>query len=239
MGDSVVWKRIFRFVLRPTMRVWAAQRSTTLKTVPRPLDAPHAESAGESPARILLLGGGLALGLGVLSHDLALPGQIARMIALATGRGAEVDVRVAYHASELLDLAKSVDLARYDGVVVTADVDDLIALTPPEKWQASMVALIAEVFARVGPDVRLVLANVQPIGSMETYDSLLGNLMFRHARITDSLSRSLAASHPRVHFVPTEEPTIVVEGRFRTADQYRRWAEPIVEALAIAPLGSP
>jgi hypothetical protein len=233
MGDSAVWKRIIRFIMRPAMRLWAAQRSATLNTVPRPLDEPSAVAAGESPARILLVGGGLALGLGVLSHDLALPGQMARMIALQTGRGAEVDLKVAYHASELADIARSLDLARYDGVVVTADVGDLVALTPPPKWEASMTTLIDEVIARSRPDVRIVLATVQPVHSMETYDSLLGNFMYRHSRITDNLSRGLAAKYPRVAFIPTEEPTIVVQGRYRTADQYRRWAEPIVAALEI------
>ncbi|CAN5268751.1 hypothetical protein BH09ACT1_BH09ACT1_12170 [soil metagenome] len=238
MGDSAVWKRLVRFMLRPAMRLWAAQRLATLNTVPRPLDEPNAVAAGESPARILLLGGGLALGLGVLSNDLALPGQMARMIALQTGRGAEVDLRVAHHASELASIARSLDLEGFDGVVVTADVGDLVALTPPPKWEASMTALIDEVLARVRPDVRIVLATVQPIHSQETYDSLLGNLMHRHSRITDSLGRGLADKYPRVVFIPTEEPTIVVEGRYRTADQYRLWAEPIVAALEIAALGA-
>lgn len=236
-GDEALWKSTFRFLLRPAMRLWAAQRLATLNTVPRPLDEPNAVAAGESPARILLLGGGLALGLGVLSNDLALPGQMARMIALQTGRGAEVDLRVAFHVSELVGIARSVDLGSYDGVVVTADVGDLVALTPPPKWEAAMAALINEVMARARPDVRIVLANVQPIRSMETYDSMLGTLMFRHSRITDSLTRELAATNPRVAFIPTCAPTIVVEGRYRTADQYRLWAEPIVAALEITALG--
>ena len=64
----------------------------SVEPLPRPTDATIAHASGNNPDRMLLLGSGPAMGYGVLSHDLALPGQLARQISAASGRGVTVDV---------------------------------------------------------------------------------------------------------------------------------------------------
>lgn len=79
-------------LLRPVMRVWAASLERDFQGAPRPHDIPQAHSAGIDSDRILLVGCGPAVGWGVVSHDLALPGSLARELSGLTGRGVDVDV---------------------------------------------------------------------------------------------------------------------------------------------------
>ena len=58
----------------------------------RPADSPQAFVAGRSSLRVLLAGSGPVVGWGVGSHDLGLPGAVARAVAATTGRGVGGDV---------------------------------------------------------------------------------------------------------------------------------------------------
>jgi hypothetical protein len=58
----------------------------------RPLDGRQGSVAGRRPLRVLLIGSGPVVGWGVGSHDLALPGAVARSLAAAPHRGAGVEV---------------------------------------------------------------------------------------------------------------------------------------------------
>ena len=80
---------IVELALRPLMRSWVRQVFRNLADVPRPLDDPRAHASGVDSDRILLFGGGAAVGWGVLSHNLALPGSLARALSDLTGRGAD------------------------------------------------------------------------------------------------------------------------------------------------------
>ena len=78
--------------LAPTMRAWALAAERESTNIPMPTDAPQAHAAGVDSDRILIFDSGPAVGRGVMSHDLALPGAPARAVSARTGRGVDVDL---------------------------------------------------------------------------------------------------------------------------------------------------
>ncbi|TFC85081.1 hypothetical protein E3T28_04230 [Cryobacterium sinapicolor] len=68
-------RELIRWALAPGTRTWAAASERGFGDVFMPTDAPQAHSAGVESDRILILGSGLAVGRGVVSHNLALPGS--------------------------------------------------------------------------------------------------------------------------------------------------------------------
>lgn len=57
----------------------------------QPLDPARGHASGPAPYRVLLVGGDAVVGRGVLTHDLALSGALARGIGRLVGHGVDVD----------------------------------------------------------------------------------------------------------------------------------------------------
>jgi hypothetical protein len=91
-SQGVTVPQVIRWVLVPLMRAWSAATNRDYDGIPRPTDATQTHSFGTDSDRILVFGSGPAVGWGVLSHDVALPGSLARALSARTGRGADVDV---------------------------------------------------------------------------------------------------------------------------------------------------
>jgi hypothetical protein len=88
-----------------------------------PRDMPRAHASGHAPFRLLVAGGRAVEGHGVLSHDLALAGNLARGVSERTTHGADVDLVVGRRVgpAEAALLLRDRDLARLDGLVVVLD----------------------------------------------------------------------------------------------------------------------
>ena len=65
-------------LIAPLVDRWLATSSQSWRTLPVPSGPPVAHTDGPDPDRVLLLGAGISMGYGMKSHDLALPGQLAR-----------------------------------------------------------------------------------------------------------------------------------------------------------------
>ena len=101
-------------------RLWSLRMRASLAAVEKPTDIPRVHASGPDPDRILLFGSDIFVGRGVLSHEVAFPGDLARAIARETGRG--VDVVIEAHSSltieEAVAEARMLELDRYDAVMV-------------------------------------------------------------------------------------------------------------------------
>lgn len=103
----------------------------------RPLGPARAVADGPQPRRILLIGGGATVGRGFPSHDLALPGSLARALRARTGRGAVVDIIAdpGLTVAGLVGVLGGVELDLYDAVVTTVgDIDALRGIAPRD-WR--------------------------------------------------------------------------------------------------------
>lgn len=218
--------------LTPLMRLWHAEMKTTLAGVPRPFDDPHASAPGRNSDRILLFGAGLSVGWGVITHDLALPGFLARTLSSATGRGTDVyavvdpDIQLAGALRQL----NAMPLWRYDAIVIVLGVNEALSLTPVKKWRARLSELVTALTTSLG--IPIVIAGIQTIPSIPVYNSALGRVAGAHAVALNVASDQICAAIPLGLFVPLTDIDFPTPGRHRSPDTYAEAARLLAAAMA-------
>lgn len=224
------------FVMRPLMRAWHRDVLDALSSAPRAHGVPQAHASGLDPDRILLFGNGLASGWGVASHELALPGEIARSLSTITGRGADVDVSV-YMALKIVGATKVLEgreFSGYDAIVVIIGANDALSLTPRAQWRASMLALIETFLARVSASARIFVVEQTPFRAVPPLDNLFGRIANSHAIVLDDITRELCDAYSRVDYVKLPPSTAPATERLATPARYKFWGRFL--ALQLAPL---
>jgi lysophospholipase L1-like esterase len=226
---------VSRWVCALALRAWVASKSGEVDRLPRPRDAPESHSAGVDSDRVLIFGGGPAVGWGVLSHEVALPGALGRALSRRTGRGADVYVvavprlKVCTALDELKRIKK---LYQYDAVIITLGVNDAGALTSLAYWERDLTNTLRTIGQRTSLDARIFVAGVHPIRSIPIYDSPLGSVADAHAHKMNTISAQVCSQLPRVTYVPLSAPEPSSPLRFRDAMSYRHWAEELADRTA-------
>lgn len=226
-------REVLRWTLVPVMRAWTATLDRKFRGIPLPTDAPQAHSPGLDSDRILIVGGGPAVGWGVLSHTLALPGALARALTARTGRGADVDViarssMTARSAPGHIDFA---NLWRYDAVLLTLGIGDAGRLTSTRAWQRDLASLVEQIQHASSLGTEVFLAGIVPLASLPVFRSPCGALAGAQAHELNRVSQALCAGVDRLSFVPLPSTTVSTSGRFRSARDYDVWADVLAERL--------
>lgn len=217
---------LIRRSLAPTMRAWAAAAERESTDIPTPTDAPQAHAAGIDSDRILVFGSGPAVGRGVMSHDLALPGALARAVSARTGRGVDVDVVARSRMTSVTALTDlgNLRLTRFDAIVVTLGVNESVTLASERVWRLELDRLLRQLVRSSSGSTRVFVAGVQPIRSIPLFDSPLGDLADAHARRLNRATSAICADIPRADFVPLEGAPLPASGRYRSPEVYSHWA---------------
>jgi len=235
---ATIWNLIDP-LLKPFARLWWAYTKVDWDKIPRPSDSPVVTIPGPDAARILLVGNGPAMGYGVTSHTLALPGQLARLVSEATGRG----VRARVIADETLTVHNveerfAANAEPCDLVVVMLGGPDTARLTSARAWRRGLNGLVHGIELTAPDDVRVLLVAIPPISSMPLIRGLAGLAAIRHAELLNRVAESVASRHRDVDFVPFVPPLERDPDRYRSARTYREWAQLILPA-AVRALASP
>ena len=180
-----------------------------LLTTPRPDDAPSAHAPGTDPDRVLVFGNGPAVGWGVRSHDLALPGHLARRLSALTGRGADVDALADPHVTVATahELAASRPLRGYDAVVVVLGMSDALQLLPGHRWSSHLCALLSQLEQATDPSCHLLVVGIQPPSSVQKFGAARGGAADQQAGVLNRLSADLCAGRERLHFLLPPVPS--------------------------------
>jgi len=228
----MLW-HVLRCLLRPFMRVLLMRLTQSVALLPRPLDTPHAHASGADPDRILLYGSGPAVGYGVLSHDLALPGQLARHISAATGRGVDVDVVADTDVvmETALEPLKAMELWRYDSIVLSIGANNSLLLTPLAVWRRALLAILEYLDENVASGTGIYIIAVPPISSIDVFAGTAGWLAERHANLLNTETRRLTGRFGNVTFVPFSPLVKADFTRYRSAATYQQWASVIAAPL--------
>ncbi|MDJ0376633.1 GAF domain-containing protein [Cryobacterium sp. PH31-L1] len=187
---------------------------------------------------MLILGGGPAAGWGVTSHDLALPGSLARALSTRTGRGTDVTLVADPFGllDELPNLLIGQDLSRINAVVVFVGVNDALNLTAEKAWERNMGLLLRALERETSNETSVYVMDIQPIRSIPVFDSLLGSIANAHARRLTARTERVCRSIRRAVYLPLIEKTILVSapvsGRYRNSSDYRLWGEFLAGEMA-------
>lgn len=223
-----------RYVTTLVMRAWLATRQFNAQSVPRPTDAPRVYVAGMSSARVLIFGSGAAIGWGVVSHELALTGALARALASRSGRGADVEVvaDMRITARNALSILHRVDAGAYDVVVVVLGANDAAAQTSLTRWVHGLSGILAHLAASTSSKAQLFVTGIPAIHSVPGFGHRFGIIATEHAARINQKSKELCAPLDRVTFVPLPQAERLPAGRFGDGHTYRLWATAIAEVVA-------
>jgi hypothetical protein len=210
--------------------------------VPSPLDEPTIRAKGDDPDLVLIVGNGTAHGWGVTTHQLALPGQLARELQRTSGRPCSVhyigDDRMSI--ADALDRMADHDLSIYDVVIVIFGVSDAIQLTPEKRWDRDLRELLDGLGARSKFSAQFLLCGIQPLRSIITLDSALGGIADVHAERLNRITQSIAAGSDDTVYYPLTAAKFEEGKPFGSASLYRARAveigeevRPMIEAVRL------
>ncbi|MEP6478360.1 MAG: GAF domain-containing protein [Rhodoglobus sp.] len=222
-----------RVVLRPVVTLWSTVQDGRVATLPRPADSPHVNAGGPATDRVLIVGSGPAVGWGVLSHDLALPGALARALTARTGRGTDVDVigDPTMTVSTALATLSDVKLWRYDAIVFTVGINDALRLISPRRWEQRMTALVAAAGEGGSRDTRVFVVGIQPLRSIPLYDDPIGSVASAHASTLNSITVRVCDRDDRARFIPLPA-AMRDERRYRGVETYQAWGTTLADGMA-------
>ena len=232
-GDCMV--SLTQVALRPFLRAWTRGVLLGLADAPQPIDDPRAHSSGADPDRILLFGTGAAVGWGVASHDLALPGSLARALSRITGRGTDVDALAGAGfmvAGAARRLGKT-DLSRYDGIVLTFGLHEALRLESLAGWSGDLQKLLDYLTANA-PRAALFVLGIHETTQIGRYDRMTRSIVGRHRAKINRESARICAHRYNATFIPVDLPTRTADNRTRTPAEYRQAAA--ILATRIAPV---
>ena len=216
------------------MRSWIRGVFRGLADVPRPTDDPRVHASGVDSDRILLFGSGLAMGWGVLSHDLALPGCLARAVSSLTGRGSDVDVIAGgeFRAATAIRELSTVIMDRYDAVVLTLGLNESVVLSPATAWRRDFDALLDFIAQSTPPRTPIFVVGIQAMTEIGQYDRVVSPVVAHHRRALNRVSSALAAHREHVTFIPFDPPPRAQPTRYRTTAEYRQDGRYLAERIA-------
>jgi hypothetical protein len=222
---------------RPFVRLWLASSQHSWRQLPTPADAPFAHAAGANPDRLLLVGSGIAVGYGVLSHELALGGAIARAVSAGTGRGMDVETIVAPELTPATARAalEGVALSRFDAVAIALGGPEALYLTPRWVWREQLLDLF-DAIRESAPDALVFVIGLPRPPRILTLPPVYRKVVARHGAGLNLDARALAAGRRGFHyirFVPHRTDLATKAGR----QMYEEWASLIAPAM-IEPLNS-
>jgi hypothetical protein len=229
--SSLAWNRALVPLLR--WRIAVARRASA--RIPRPLDAPRVHAPGRDCDRVLLFGTGLAVGWGVATHALALPGFLARALTERTRRGTDVDLVAEPYLTAMRagSVLAHLNLWRYDATIIVLGVDDALKFTPVAEWRRAMSALLAAAVDSSSDEMKIIVTGIQPIRSISIFDTFVGGFADRHARALNRETIALCAEQDKVTYVPLMgDQGSASSVRHRSPKSYAQWATVLAETLA-------
>ncbi|MDJ0334032.1 GAF domain-containing protein [Salinibacterium sp. G-O1] len=205
----------------------------------RPLDTPVAHASGVDPDCVFVVGNGLAVGWGVLTHDLAVPGQLARALSVATGRGSEVRI----HADPSMTIAtavrslSAVPMGACDAVIVFVGASDAFQLISVRRWRRHMDGLLDALEDAMGVHPVVIVGVSSPSG-IPFFGTRPGGLIDRWAERLNSVTQSLCEKRSSTIYVsPVSRADLLPvplepsDDRYRGPEEYRQAALNVAHVL--------
>jgi hypothetical protein len=211
---------------RPLIRTWLTASPHSWERHVVATDSPHLHAPGTDPDRVLLVGDGVATGRGVRTHELGLPGHLARSLSALTGRATDVDIVVdgRMTARQGPAAVADVDLSRFDAIVLSFGANEALALIDVGSWGEDLSALLSDVASRAAAATTTFVLAVPSFRVNPHFPPRLGRAVDRHALRLNAVARRVVAGHPSMVFVPEGEDHAF---EAESASVYARWAAPI------------
>ena len=228
-------------LLSPISAIFRYAAGSLWRRLPHPSGPPMAHAPGPDADRLLLVGSTLVMGYGVLSHDLAFGGFLARRLSERTGRGVTIDIigDPEYTIDEVPNVIDTVRLGRYDALLLSFNGAESGRPVSPKQWRDSLDGVLTDI-ARLGFGSLHVFVVGLPF--ISAIPGPFGAFARRRAVVLNWQSMLVCAEHPTSTFLTVDGgpsgPTATLTG-----DTYGTWASllaaPLAEALTGFATASP
>lgn len=184
----------------------------------------------------------MAVGWGVGTQALALPGQLARALTSRTGRGADVDLlaKARWDIDSAADAIRGRDLTSYDAIVVILGSSDALRFAKPARWSAGLVALLDVLEEETSRSTGITLMGIQPISTIPLFGCRPGGPEDLWAERLNRISIDLCAGRSRVHYLDPPDgdrqglaaESYFDEHRYRSPKRFFEWASTLAASMA-------
>ncbi|MEO6115061.1 MAG: GAF domain-containing protein [Pseudolysinimonas sp.] len=214
---------------RFALRAWYAFRMLRLRTQVQPKDVPAVRSGDPLADRILLVGNGPSHGWGVVTHQLALTGQLADAVAVRTGRACDADLigAEAMNVRSALAWIGDRELRGDDCVVLAIGFNDALRFTPVAIWKRELRLLLDGIAGRMRHGAGIVVVGIPPVQTFSSYGSLAARLSDQHRLKLNAASQQTARIRG-IDYLELPSPT----GSGRSDATYREFAARIAADVA-------
>lgn len=166
----------------------------------------------------------------MVSHELGLPGSLARALSARAGFGFSVDVIADPGMNTAGALAAMLSVAhhRYDAVIITVGVNDALALTPVPEWRAQLGTMLAGFTAALPATSPVFVVGIPQMDSIPLFNARVAVAAAAHARRLNQATLELSARDDRTMYLVL--PPLAAHDnpertmRYRTAGDYTYWA---------------
>ncbi len=214
------------------VRAMYARRTIKLRTMVQPQDVPEVRSGDELADHVLVLGNGPSHGWGVVTHQLALIGQLGEALQSLTNRPCDIDLV----GAEVMNIRSALawigdrDLNDDDAVVLMIGFNDALRLTPVAVWKRELSDLIAGISARLRPGCSLTIVGIPPVASFSSYGRMIAGLSELHRKRLNTATSQIAQTSG-LAYVDLHAPE-KVGGQDVAAAVYREFAARIAARIA-------
>ena len=177
-----------------------------------PFGAAEVRAPGPDPFRVFLVGRGSAISWGVLSHDLGLPGRLARTTSTFTSRGTDIHILAGPDITPR-DIQRALTptvIAGYDAIVLCVGSREAAQLMPVSTWRRQLTAVLDQIEEDVEANPAVIVVGAEermPVRLTPGFD----RLATERARALNEVSREVIADRPHTMFVDSAM-TPVAEG---------------------------
>ena len=218
---------------RSVVKAWLTQSQHSWRRLPVAHDSPHVHAPGANPDRILLAGDGASAGVGVLTHELGLPGYLARRVSSLTGRATDVDIAVSTDMTVSKCVAALVEsrLDRYDVIVLSLGVNESLNLDSIDSWRIELTALLDFIQRDSPASTETIVLSIPYSKSRSGFPRILARVVDRRAARMNAMSKAIISGMDRVRFVAFASGEDVESDGAHAYDQWARGIAPAVSQL--------
>jgi len=230
-----MFDRIVRVVARPAIRFWLTSSTLSRAAVPRPAPTAAVHTPGSRAAHMLLIGGGIAVGYGVSSQELALAGHLARQTAVLIDRAVDLDLVIdrPMTAAQCLERMSRLDAAAFDGIILSIGLIEALDAVYPAAWRRQLGALLDYLESRRVREQTVYLIAIPPLPALMRYPLPVRILGERYAAQINEESARMAEERDGFVFLPFAPERAEESDRFRSSATYASWASLLAEAIAV------
>ena len=171
-----------------------------------PNDEPFGVIDGTDPDHVVVIGEATAMGYGVVTHQVGLAAQFARLLSGRTARGTRWSM-VALPGNSIKAGPRLVEemqgsLTRADFVILVAGIADTLLLRSAASWTGHLTATLDAVFADVAIDALVLVAEIPPLSKDGAISRLARLASGRQSRLLNQATRRVVEPRHRCEVVP-------------------------------------